>query len=170
VRAPYLVLLAAASAFVAACEARQEPPITEAERTAIADTIRQLRDSIVTALDTPQCDIIFPVADDMLSVINGRMRDPPSGPVDRAASCWRLNERRVSATDEISDERVHVLSRDAAYIVARSTYTTRWRDGRTTTRPNVATGVWARGRDGWQLVHFHESWPVEEVRAIEPAR
>lgn len=105
----------------------------------------------------------------MVTVANGRIFLPPGTKAERAAVCEMMNEQRLSAHDDIQEQQVHVLGPDAAYIVSRSVYTIRWRDGRTTTRPNVGTGTWSRGADGWRLVHFHESWREADERSVSAA-
>jgi ketosteroid isomerase-like protein len=93
----------------------------------------------------------------------------PAPRAERIAGCQRINEQRLSATDDVQEEDVYVLGPDAAYIVTRSIYTVRLRDGRTRIRPQVATGIWSRQADGWRLVHFHESWrEVEEQTTSLP--
>jgi pimeloyl-ACP methyl ester carboxylesterase len=80
--------------------------------------------------------------------------------------CRAIKQNRVSAHEDIEDERVEVLGPDAAVLVTRSTYTVRLRDGRTTRRPQVVTTVWSRRSGEWRRMHLHESWQAFE----EPPR
>lgn len=162
-------LLAAVAALVCpACWAGNEQSLTDAERAAIADTVQRLSSAIVQAFDAQDCEAELPVADDMVTVANGRVFELPNTKAERIAACEKMNEQRLSAHDEIQEQKVHVLGSDAAYVVSRSIYTIRWRDGRTTIRPNVGTGIWSREAEGWRLVHFHESWPEADERSISP--
>lgn len=147
-----------------ACRTGNEPSLTDAERAAIADTIQQLNRAIVQAFDSQDCEAEVPVSDQMVSVVNGQVFQPARTREERIAACERMNEQRLSAQDDIQEQTVHVLGTDAAYIVSRSIYTIRWRDGRTTIRPNVGTGIWSRQDEGWRLVHFHESWREADQR------
>jgi ketosteroid isomerase-like protein len=154
-----------------ACATADESSLTDAERAAIAETIRQLKGAIVEAFDNQNCGFEFPVSDYLVTAIDGQLMrsQGPAPTADRIADCQRINEQRRSATDDVQEEDVYVLGPDAAYIVTRSIYTVRLRDGRTRIRPQVATGIWARQADGWRLVHFHESWrEVEEQTASVP--
>jgi ketosteroid isomerase-like protein len=149
-----------------ACATADEPALTDAERAAIADTIRELKRATVQAFDSQNCEFEYPVSDYLVTVIDGQLTKSqgPAPRAERIAGCQRINEQRLSATDDVQEEDVYVLGPDAAYIVTRSIYTVRLRDGRTMIRPQVATGIWARQADGWHLVHFHESWREVQER------
>lgn len=154
-----------------ACEAGDESALTDAERTAIADTIQRLKGAMVQAFDTQDCEFEFPVSEHLVTVADGRLIEVRRlEGEERIGACRRMNEQRLSATDSIQEENVYVLGPNAAYIVTRSIYTVRWRDGRTTIRPIVATGIWSRQTDGWRLVHFHESWREAEEQTIPPPK
>ena len=73
-----------------------------------------------------------------------------------------VREARLSTQDEILDQQIHIISRDAAYELIIIRETIHWKDGRTTVRPMVISRIWSRGPDGWMRAHVHESWPAGE--------
>jgi hypothetical protein len=143
--------------------------LSEAERAAIADTVRRTHHEAAQTFDSDMdCTEIV----DRLSVpgggetlaAQGRIIDP-GGRDEMVGMCRMIKQDRLSAHDEIQDERVEVLARDVAYVLTSSVYTVRFNDGRTMVRPQVVTTVWARRSDGWQRVHLHESWQTEGANA-----
>jgi len=77
---------------------------------------------------------------------------------DMVAMCRAVKQDRLSAREEIEEQIVEVLSREAALVVTRGVYTVNFTDGRTSSRSQVVTTLWARPAEGWQMVHLHESW------------
>ncbi|HEY8165394.1 MAG TPA: hypothetical protein VIF83_07545 [Gemmatimonadaceae bacterium] len=155
----------------------QAAPLTDAERAAIADTIGQLSRERPAQRQPSDCDdlqrrgraAIAPGvggrnSPDWNIVSEGRVF-PMSSNEELADACrWNRSvrqSRRAPGITEIVNERIHVLNRDAAYIVLNITETIHWVDGRTTVRPIAITQIWARRPSGWQRVHTHESWPAE---------
>jgi hypothetical protein len=154
------------------------PALTPAERTAIADTIerlsRQRPDSAARPVD---CDELarrgrsaLPAglkgrsAPDFSIVSEGRIFGSSSNE-ELAEMCrWNrsIREARQSTQDEILDQQIHIISRDAVFEVLSIKETVHWKDGRTTVRPMVITRIWSRGPDGWMRAHVHESWPASE--------
>lgn len=153
--------MVAAVAMFAACAAAGDRPLTDAERAAIADTIRELSRETARAVDTGECEVAAAaVGGGFVLAAQGRMIELGSGE-DMLALCDRWRQERLSAHEEIGEQTVHVLGRDAAYVLTRSVYTVTFRDGRTSQRPQVVTSVFERGAGGWRLVHLHESWPTD---------
>jgi len=173
---PILVLALPSAAPVSA---QATPPApTPAERTVIADTIerlsRQRPDSAARPVD---CDELarsgrsaLPAglkrrsAPDFSIVSEGQIFGSSSNE-ELATMCrWNrsVREARQSTQDEILDQQIHVISRDAAFEVLSIKETIHWKDGRTTVRPMVITRIWSRGPDGWMRAHVHESWPAGE--------
>jgi hypothetical protein len=170
------VLLGAAIVFACGTAAgAQSPPLTDAERTAIADTIARLsRDNPTGPQPAVDCGEISRLgraavpkglgghnAADWNLVSEGRIF-PMSSNEERADACrlyLSVRQERRSSSNEILDQKIHVLSRDAAYLVNRLRETIQWTDGRTTVGPMAITQIWARTPSGWQRVHTHESWP-----------
>jgi hypothetical protein len=152
--------------------------LTPAERTAIADTIerlsRQRPDSAARPVD---CDelarrgrVALPPglrgrsAPDFSIVSQGRIFRSSSNE-ELAEMCrWNrsVREARLSTHDEILDQQIYIISRDAAYELLSIRETIHWTDGRITVRPMVITRIWSRGPDGWMRAHVHESWPAGE--------
>lgn len=154
-------LVVAAVAMFAGCATAGDRPLTDAERAAIADTIRQLSRETARAVDTGECEAAAAaVGEGFVLAAQGRTIELGSRE-DMLALCGRWRQERLSAHEEIDEQTVQVLDRDAAWVLTRSVYTVTFRDGRTSQRPQVVTSVVGRGADGWRLVHLHESWPTE---------
>ena len=135
--------------------------VTAAERAALADTIDRLYRQTDAAVDSLSCGEMMqhplPIVSPFLYVIEGEFIELSAD--QWAAACEQMAQSRLSAHNEIHDQRVQVLNRDAAFVVSRSTYTVRWKDGRATGQPRVTTTIWSRRPEGWRQVHLHESWP-----------
>lgn len=83
-----------------ACGTGDEPSLTDAERAAIADTIQRLKGAIVQAFDTQDCEFEFPVSEHLVTVADGRLIEVPRlEREEQVAACRRMNEQRLSATD-----------------------------------------------------------------------
>ena len=147
-----------------ACMAQPEtdrPTLTEAERAAIADTVRTLLGETARAFDSDDCTGIADIstlgdgpfvlaAQDR--IIRLQSRD------DMVAMCNAIKRDRLSAEEDIQEQTVHVVTADVAYVVTRNIYTMRWRDGRTEVRPGLETAIFARGAGAWRLLYQHQSW------------
>lgn len=158
---------------ISGCAARIEPlshALTDVERAAIADTIRQLYREGSRIVDSElDCDEI---GERMRTgfvasyfVAQGRIIDTGESR-DGASLCEMMRRERLSAREDIEEQRVDVLSRDAAVMATRGVYTVNYRDGRTMVRPQVVTVVWTRGPAGWRRVHLHESWPADRDATV----
>jgi uncharacterized protein (TIGR02246 family) len=141
------------------------PPLTEAERSEIADTITRLITQTAQAFNSDDCEDIANVstlgdarfvlaAEDQIITFESRDQ--------MIAMCTAIKRDRLSAEEDIQEQTVHVVSADVAYIVTRNVYTMRWRDGRTEVRPGVETAIFAREDDRWRLLYQHQSWRVAE--------
>jgi len=174
----YVASIATVGALGCAAGPRLAPAaLTPAERTAIADTIDRLsrQRTDPAALRSVDCDELarrgraaLPAgltgqsAPDFSIVSEGRIYGSSTNE-ELAENCrWNrsVREARMSSRDEILDQKIHILNRDAAYLVRSIRETIQWKDGRTTVRPMVITQIWSRGPDGWKRAHVHESWPV----------
>jgi hypothetical protein len=142
-------------------------PLSEVQRASIGDTLRHLyRQSSQTFDSDLDCEQIVarlaPAGQPGSYVAQGWIVEL-TGMDDMVRMCRAIKQDRVSAHEDIAEERVEVLGPDAAVLVTRSVYTVRHRDGRTTARPQVVTTVWSRRSGEWRRVHLHESWQsVEE--------
>lgn len=175
-----LLLSAVFVVAVFACAMRagaQSPPLSDTERTAIADTIAQLsREKPAQPRRSIDCEELLRRGRAALPQDVGGRNSPDWNLVSEgqifsmstneklAEACkWTrsIRQERRSSDDEILDQKIHVLSRDAAYLVSNIRETIHWADGRTTIRPMAITQILARSASGWQQVHTHESWPAE---------
>lgn len=169
-----LAVLAAGALASAGCAARA-PAVpwtgSTAERAALEDTIKRLSRETGAAFDAADCERLdlAAIAGRFVFLAQGRVLEL-EGPEQMMELCRRIKRDRLSAHDEIQDQKVELLSRDAAYIVQRSVYTIRMRDGTSIVRPQVVTGIWVRRSEGWRLLHLHESWRPEERSTLPPGR
>jgi hypothetical protein len=174
-------LVALATAGCTTATTTDAQPLSEAEQVAVADAIerlsRQQPDS--AALVSVDCEELarrgraaLPQAlagrstPDFSIVSEGRIFGSSSNE-ELAENCrWNQSVRqaRVSTQTEILDQKIHAISRDAAYELMSIRETIHWKDGQTTVRPMVITRIWSRGPDGWLRAHIHESWPADEGR------
>jgi hypothetical protein len=161
------VLLAVLALGNAGCGARPAAApelLTDAERAEIADTLRQISREASQTFDSDlDCeeivDRLASPRDPGYFVAQGRLIEPGNRE-DAVRLCRMIKQDRLSAHEDVQEQRVEVMSRDAAVVVTRGVYTVRYRDSRTIVRPQVVTSVWARNADGWRRVHLHESWQV----------
>jgi hypothetical protein len=174
-RAGAVIALAGLGLAIVGCHAVPAPPepLTDAERAAIGETIRQLyRESSRTFDSDLDCEEIVerlaPGGQTGSFVAQGRLFELTSRE-ELVQMCRAIKQNRLAAHEEIEEERVEVLSRDAAVLIARGVYTVQRRDGQTLVRPQVVTTVWARRNGEWRRVHLHESWQVGEQPASPAA-
>jgi hypothetical protein len=165
-----LLLVALGTGGCSAGRAPAPQPLTEPERTAITDTLRQLyREASQTFDSELDCEVIVHRLSSVLAsfVAQGRIIEAGS-PEEGVRMCRMIKRDRLSAREDIQEQNVELLGRDAAVVVTRGVYTVRFRDGRTSVRAQVVTTVWSRSPDGWRNVHLHESWQNPRVTATRP--
>lgn len=141
-------------------------PLTDTERAAVGDTIRQLYLESSRTFDSDlDCaeivDRVAPGGETGSWVAQGRLFEMSGGRDELVSVCRAIKRDRLSAREEVRGATVELLGRDAAVLIAPGAYTIRFRDGRVTTRQQVVTTVWARRPQGWRRVHLHESWQEE---------
>jgi hypothetical protein len=174
-RAGAVIALAGLGFANVGCRARPAPMpelLTDAERATIGETIRHLYRESSQAFDSDlDCeevvDRLAPAGQFGTFVAQGQLIELTSRE-QGVRMCRAIRQNRVSAREEIVDDRVEVLGRDAAVLVTRGVYTVQRRDGRTLVRPQVVTTVWARKDGEWRRVHLHESWQEGEQPALPP--
>lgn len=173
-RVVLLIVFAGLGIAVASCREGPAPqPLTDDERATIGDTVRRLyREASQTFDSDLDCEEIVtrlaPAGQMGTFVAQGRLVEPASSE-EMVKLCRAIKQNRTSAHEEIVDDRVEVLARDAAVLVTRSVYTVQLRDGRTIVQPQVVTTVWARSSGEWRRVHLHESWQLQEQPPEAPS-
>lgn len=174
-RAGAFIALAGLGFAIVGCRGAPAPaqlPLTDGERATIGDTVRQLYRESSQAFDSDlDCEAIVdrlaPGGQAGSFVSQGELFELTSLE-ELVQMCRAIRQNRVSAREEIVDERVEVLSRDAAVLITRGVYTVQRRDGQTLVRPQVVTTVWASQDGEWRRVHLHESWRVGDQPASPP--
>lgn len=163
-----LALLALGGAGCAMGSTAEHRRMTDAWRSAVADTIRTLIAESQQAYESNDCDAAGDVAwlPDRAPLVHFSAEDRVFRLENREeiiAYCNRIAQGRLSTHEELEEQTVHLLTPDAAYVVTRSVATTRSRDGRTEVTPTVETAIAARQRGRWRLVYKHLSWREAEV-------
>ncbi|NQW03372.1 MAG: nuclear transport factor 2 family protein [Acidobacteria bacterium] len=134
-------------------------PLTDAERTEIAETIRRLAATMDVKVDHDQCVAALELFGDREPVVAS------GGNTFRTAEDLRPMCPDGIGTPshfEIEDADVHVLSRDNAYIVRRGVMTFGSEAGPPKRLRYASTSIFVRSDQGWKLAHLHESY--EELK------
>lgn len=164
-------LIALAAALLAACSSpastRAAADLSEAQRLALADTIRLLTDSIIGAggrLDAAALTARFRVSAEAAYGAAGSLVLHPDEMRDNMARGYRaLRSQRL----EVIEQRVAVLGVDAAATTGWGNFTAVDTAGTTATGVQAFTFVWARDADGWGVVQAHFS---AQMGRVVPAR
>jgi hypothetical protein len=142
------------SAFaLAGCQATA-PPMTEAERTEIADTITRLAGSIDDKVDHATCLAqlaIFGGQEPVVAAMGGVFRTAE----DLKPMC--PDGLEVPNRFDIEGTDTHVLSRDHAYIVRHGILTFTLPNGPERRVRYAATDIFVRMGQEWKMAHHHES-------------
>lgn len=150
-----LMLLVATACQPAATE------LTEEQRAAIADTVRQLADTFFEdfrALDFDRA--MAPYGSELVWAENGVL----AANRDSLDTAWRglfASTQEVTSGDW-GEVHVKVLGPDAAVFTATFDWAGVDTSGAQIGNPGVWTTVWLRTDEGWKIVHGHESYPTTE--------
>jgi len=150
-----------AGAVVLASACRPAPKtLTEAQRTAIADTVRAEHEALWASFPRLNVDstMAFYVSDDRLTVAELGMIYPSRDSVVRSIRAAWAGFSSISATPAVP--RIMVLGPDAAVLT--TTYVGSFTDtaGMTGEVRGAWSAVYHRTPDGWKVVQTHESMPV----------
>ena len=140
---------------VAGCEPTPSAP-SDAEIEAISDTILSLASSSDDAVSETECLAALEFFGDREPLVVSDTRIVRSR-AEMRDLCGQTESGIVAAQTTIEAADVHVLSRDAAYVVRSGPSFLEFEDGSELTIFLVMTGVWARTPDGWKRMHYHES-------------
>jgi hypothetical protein len=159
---------------VLACQTT-EAPLTDAERQAIADTIRQINAASLELFEQPTTRESFDrnlelwiddeadwyVGTPAVWISNVGI----SNTVEELIELWeptigtRMGQRSI-----INNEHFAVLSRESVLHVFEAEFAIKDEDGNFgALAPWVVTQLWQRTDEGWKVLHYHQSWaPAEE--------
>jgi uncharacterized protein (TIGR02246 family) len=144
--------------FVACQPATME--LTEEQRSAIADSIRQIRGDLFAAaerLDAAELTSYF--AEDGVFIIAGHYQSH-----DEFAQGIRNGfAGRQSLSWTIQDQRIDVLSANVVAVADIAVYVATDTLGITSEAPVMHTEVWVRRDGGWKILHAHESIDQESM-------
>lgn len=167
-RIRFAVRLAAAAALAGACQpATQE--MTEAQRTAVADSVRATNAALWALFPTGNVDSVmsYYVADQRLTVAELGMVYPTRDSMIAAARAFWGGIR--SATVNGAEPAITVLALNAAVVTEAFEGTLTDTTGATMPIRGVWSGVYEHTGAGWKIVQSHESWPAP-APAPAPAR
>jgi hypothetical protein len=159
---PRSMRTAAGAMLLGACAPRSERPMTDAERTAIADTLRSM---IVSAYDITQPGdavarmmSLYPPTGGVVSASGGRVSVSRDSLASGIRAFWEYVGQNMREPRWTWDEwHIDVLSRDAAVVTATYHVPHRAPRGEPHTIAGAMTEVFQR-RDGrWRVVQEHLS-------------
>lgn len=159
-----IVLLLAAFG-VAGCAAgggEQAPP--EADMEALRAEVLAAEDAMNLAVDATDCDTgaRWIGEGDPLFVSNSMVVRTRA---ELVGMCEEMVAPRSGAVFTVDARNANMIADDAAFVVREGSYAVSFKDGTTQDMYMVMTTVWARGDDGWKMVHLHESFrPLAEDR------
>jgi uncharacterized protein (TIGR02246 family) len=156
-------------AVAAACQ--RSAPLTDAQRTAIADSIKQVDQQLFAALnarDVPKIMSFYVPGNDLISAEMG-MIYPSRDSVDKAA---RAFYGTLKAANFVRDQqRIAVLAPTAAVMTETWHGTVTDSAGKSMDMKGAYTAVFERTADGWKIVAENNSAPMPMPQpAPAPAR
>jgi ketosteroid isomerase-like protein len=146
--------------FLVACQPAATE-LTEEQRTAIADTVRQLADAFFEDFRALDIDgAMVPWASEFVWAENGVLGTNR----DSLETTWRglFAAIREVTSGEWGEVHITVLGPDAAVFTATFDWAGVDADGAPVGNPGVWTTVWLRTSEGWKIVQGHESYPTTE--------
>src|SRR5262245_7600956 len=150
--------LAGAIIVLSGCaSAAPQPSLTEAQRTAIADTVKQLADQLFEAENHRDADVFISQATDdpdFRYVASGNLF-PSKDSLSRAAHARVKSLKSLTYTLKTSG--VTVLSPDAAVFTGAYDETAVDSLGKSVSFKDGWTAVYARRNGQWKIVHGHFS-------------
>jgi len=146
-------------ALAAACQ-RGAPPLTEAQRTAIADSVRQADDQLFAALnakDVQRMMSFYVPGDDVISADAG-MIYPSRDSLEKSSRAFWSSLKSVSIARD--QQRIAVLAPKA--VVVTETWHGTFTDsaGKSMDTKGAYTVVWERRDDGWKILAENNSYPM----------
>ena len=160
----FLPLILVTSIFgLSACTNQVSQAPTDAELTAVADTVLALETTFHRDFDATDCEAALSVVGDHEPVVAGGgtiIRTLP----DLQQVCESIAAARSKAVLDVDNVAVHPLSRNAAYVVREGTYTEYNKAGEVGNSYYIIfTSIWHLDGDEWAMVHLHESWRDPEM-------
>jgi hypothetical protein len=156
-----------------ACVSKAPPPpqLTEAQRTAIADTVKRLANELFEAENQRNADVFISQATDdpdFRYVSNGNLF-PSKDSLSKSAHARVKSLKALTYT--LKDGGVTVLAPDAATFTGAYDETAVDSTGKTLTFRDGWTAVYARRNGQWKIVHGHFSRaPAAGIAAAPPDR
>ena len=150
-----VILAAFALTVLAACQPAPTE-LTEEQKAAIADTIRQLDEVVNRAYDARDLEAFLSHFVDGPAYVNvnqGVLQDR-AGVRERLESDFT---EYPSNTTEVTDRRIFVLGPNAVVCTVLTTYTQTNTDGESSEGTSAYTSMWTRSNGEWQVVHEHAS-------------
>ena len=163
------LLTGAAVVVLTACT---KPPLDDAQKTALADSLEQyVSGPFLAAFEHPNVDAIMALyvpGNTIQSVENGTIYPNRDSIVKVVRAFW--GNPKTTAHLTLSAPQVAVLSRDAMVYTAMVTGGTKDSAGVETPIRFAWTGVFVRMAGGWKLQAEHSSYPPAPAPAVAPAK
>ena len=163
------VLCAVCLGGVLACQ-MTEPPLTDAEKQAIADTVRQVNASLLDLQEQPTTRESFDQATETwIDDAADRYIGTPAvwvsnvsvlNTVEDVVEEWEPTiGTRMGMRSVISAEHFVVLSRESVLHVFEAEFGIKDEGGNVGALAQwVVTQLWQRTDEGWKILHYHQSW------------
>jgi hypothetical protein len=135
--------------------------ITEAQQTAIEETVRALTNAALAAAEQVDVDGLFAICSDASDVgfIDNSVFYPS---LDAMISAFRSSFSQLQRQEiEVSETRVAVLASNVVVQTVHGNATALFQDGNRWASPWAWTLVYAKVGDNWTCVHAHQSFPHE---------
>ena len=156
------ILLLIAAVFLLGCGSSPEisvPPEPDVE--SLRADVLAAEDAMNLAVDALDCESGLSLIGDVEPLFEPLFVS--GGNVVRTRSvlmelCEQMVAPRTGAVFTADSRTASLLSDDAALVVREGNYAISFKDGTSVEQYMVMTTVWARGSDGWKMVHLHESF------------
>ena len=163
--------LFAGAALLALAACAKPQPLTDAQKTALADSVDQVATQMLASLAAhPQVDTylsFFVKGNDWAHAEYGHVYPTYEAYLDSVRVYWRHTAALRLA---LSGKRFTVLGRDAVVMTAALDGTTSDSAGTATPVREAWTTVWLRTADGWKITADHESTVPATPPALAPPR
>ena len=155
-------LVAALLACLFVCQGQKV--FAEGEKEIVGKEVKAQFEQLVTAINQVKAGAWagYYSKDGFVSAIAGTdYYDTRVGWVDAVSKYFSLRERQRVEPLAV---RVTALSSDLALMTSDEKSEMWMKDGKNIKARHVFTMVWKKEKDGWRIIHSHESWAEEPVR------
>ena len=143
--------------FLFGCQ-QQQRPFTEAEQKAVQKEVKTQFSQLVSAINIMDAGAWAESysKDSFISAMaHTDYYDERGAWVDLVKKYFAMRE---SQTIEPLDVRVSALTPELALLTSEENSKMTFKDGKNVNSKHVFTMIWKKEKDGWKILHSHESW------------